>query len=174
FCQWVQLYGLDEPSLALLLATFRDVFPETLVLRPSGARELLLVGSARPLAIDEARVVERLRAPKVAAALARAGLLYAEELLGEVVAGTADVDAFAAGAPLNTDDSGRIELRAPALRFLPPEVAERALERLAGAPRGLTSAFAAAPPARRIAIAEGAARVRNFAAAEAWVRTLGD
>jgi predicted membrane-bound spermidine synthase len=170
FCQWIQLYGLDEPDLRALAATFRSAFPEVLVLRPRGAREILLLGAERPFAIDADRAAARIPA----AVLARAGLERADEMLGEIVAGTADVDAFAAGARPNTDDANEVEFRAPLTRWAPPRTAEVAFEHLAGAPRGLVGAFVPLAPARRLALAEGAAAVGNVAAAEAWVRSLGD
>jgi predicted membrane-bound spermidine synthase len=174
FCQWVQLYGLDLDGLRTIVATFRTAFPEVLALHPRGTRELLLVGGARPFAIEPAAVARRLEAPRVAAMLRAAGLRTVEEVLGQVVAATADIDAFAAGAPINTDDSGLVEFRAPRTRFLPPAEAERAFEALAGSPRGLAAAFAPLPADARIALSEGAAAIGHFAAARAWLRTLGD
>lgn len=170
FCQWVQLYGLDEEALKTLLATFRTAFPEVLVLRPRGAREILLVGGAAAFRIDADEVGARV--PPVL--FARAGFAGGGDLLGEIVAGRADVDAFAAGAPVNTDDAGLVEFRAPLTRWISPRRAEIAFEHLAGSPRALEAAFAPLGPAERLALAEAAASDENFAAAEAWVRSMGD
>src|SRR5690606_37290535 len=42
FCQWFQLYSMDQEALFSGLATFMAVFPDILVFNPPGALELLL------------------------------------------------------------------------------------------------------------------------------------
>ncbi len=44
FCQWLQLYGMDEHGLASALSTFDSVFPTCLVYHPHGAGELIVLG----------------------------------------------------------------------------------------------------------------------------------
>ncbi len=170
FCQWLQLYGLDRDGLATLLATFKSAFPEVLVLRPRGARELLLVGSARPFRID-ANAPEWKGTP-------------AGDLLGEIAAATPEVDRLAAGAPENGDDDGRIEFLAARTRFVESAEAERLAAHLRFAPAvpdegtqasgGFAHVFAFVPPQRAVELAEEASRAGNFGTAESWLRLLGD
>jgi len=170
FCQWVQLYGLDEPSFRTLVATFHSVFPQALVLRPRGSREVLLLGAETAFSLG-------LSADD-------------EEVLGAIVAGPADVAAFAAGAPLNTDDRPLVELRAPRTRYAPKERATELLRALAGRPTGLCglvrrdlkvawgdeagSALALDAVKLSAVLAEAAEKSGNLWAAEAWLRCLGD
>ncbi|MBU6450307.1 MAG: fused MFS/spermidine synthase [Cyanobacteria bacterium REEB67] len=48
FCQWLQLYGLDEKTLHAALKTFQAVFPDCLVFHQPGAGEILLLGFNGP------------------------------------------------------------------------------------------------------------------------------
>jgi spermidine synthase len=73
--QWVQIYQLSTESLRSVLATYQKVFPHVLVFRVGGlsnGKDLLLVGSNRPLNLD--RLSERFRDPRMAAELARVDL----------------------------------------------------------------------------------------------------
>lgn len=43
FCQWLQLYAIDEKSLLVLLNTIHSAFPSTYVFHPHGSGEILIV-----------------------------------------------------------------------------------------------------------------------------------
>ncbi len=43
FCQWLQLYAIDEKSLLMLLNTIHSAFPSTYVFHPHGSGEILIV-----------------------------------------------------------------------------------------------------------------------------------
>ena len=62
FCQWVPLYGMSEESTRSLVATFRSVFPHTLAFRD---RDLILLGSDRPIRFSFQRLLERFEDPSV-------------------------------------------------------------------------------------------------------------
>jgi spermidine synthase len=109
-CQWFHLYGMSEESARSLVATFRSVFPHTLVF---GERDLLLLGSRQPLRFDVARMQEQIGNRGVATSLARAKVQHPFDLLVELRLDQAGAEAFARGAPLNTDDNMRLELMAP-------------------------------------------------------------
>ncbi len=165
FCQWVQLYGIDRLSFRTLLGTFRAAFPNAAVLRPRGVQQILLIGSKAPLAIDPARVVGAVSLPDVQRMLGLAGLTHPYDLLGELVAGPEDVAAFAAGAPLNTDDNCLIELAVPRTRYVPAAEAQAIYDELTGAARGLRRLLAA-DRATIVKVADAAERAGNLAAAE--------
>jgi spermidine synthase len=109
-CQWFHLYGMSEESTRSLVATFRSVFPHTLVF---GERDLLLLGSRQPLRFDVARMQAALQDRGVATSLNRARVQFPFDLLVELRLDEAGAEAFARGAPLNTDDNMRLELMAP-------------------------------------------------------------
>jgi spermidine synthase len=48
FCQWIQLYSIDEQCLAVLCRTFQTIFPQTYIIHYPGAGEIILVGLNRP------------------------------------------------------------------------------------------------------------------------------
>ena len=100
FVQWVQIYQLSTESLRSVLATYHSVFPHVLVFRVGGlnqGKDLLLVGSKRPLNLD--------RLP----ADIRSWFVCDEMKLGPAVA----------GAKINTDDNMHIEMTVPREAFRP-------------------------------------------------------
>jgi tetratricopeptide (TPR) repeat protein len=109
-CQWFHLYGMSEESTRSLLATFRGVFPHVLVF---GDRDLLLLGSRRPLRFDLARMRAVLANRGVETSLSRAQVRDPFDLLVELRLDEKGAEAMASGAPLNTDDNMRLELMAP-------------------------------------------------------------
>lgn len=121
FVQWVQIYQLSTESLRSVLATYHSVFPHVLMFRYVGVnkgKDLLLVGSKRPLTLD--RLPERLlrmggpvqtqlRDLKSEEAEVRSWLVCDETKLGPAVA----------GAKINTDDNMYIEMTVPREAFRP-------------------------------------------------------
>ena len=110
FCQWVPLYGMSEESTRSLVATFRSVFPHTIAFRD---RDLILLGSDRPIRFSFQRLLERFEDPSVKQSLEQAFVRYPTDLLVKLRLDEAGVEAFSRGAPLNTDDNMRLELAAP-------------------------------------------------------------
>jgi spermidine synthase len=74
FCQWLQLYGMDEHGLASALTTFHSVFPECLVFHPTGAGELIVLGFKSKKAPDIGMVRQNFLEPNRRRLLARAGI----------------------------------------------------------------------------------------------------
>jgi len=100
FVQWLQIYQLSTESLRSVLATYQKVFPHVLVFRVGGldkGKDLLLVGSQRPLTLD--------RLPEET----RSWLVCDETKLGPAVV----------GAKVNTDDNMYIEMTVPREAFRP-------------------------------------------------------
>jgi spermidine synthase len=100
FVQWVQIYQLSTESLRSVLATYQKVFPHVLVFRVSGkGKDLLLVGSNRPLNLDRVQQQEEIRS----------WFVCDETKLAPAVA----------GAKINTDDNMHIEMTVPREAFRP-------------------------------------------------------
>jgi hypothetical protein len=118
--QWVQIYQLSTESLRSVLATYQKVFPHVLVFRVGGlsnGKDLLLVGSNRPMNLD--RLAERLRDSRIAAELARVGLKSEADIRSWYVCDESRLGPAVAGAKINTDDNMHIEMTVPREAFQP-------------------------------------------------------
>jgi spermidine synthase len=118
FTQWVQLYGMDVSAFGSVLRTFLDAFPETLMIHVGGGSgEVLLVGSAMPLAFDWNAIRNLFSHPDVTADLARLGVFDPGSILQRVLIGGADLRLLVLPYPLNTDDNCRLEFSSLANLF---------------------------------------------------------
>jgi spermidine synthase len=118
--QWVQIYQLSTESLRSVLATYQRVFPHVLVFRVGGlsnGKDLLLVGSNRPLSLD--RLSERFKDPRMAAELARVDLKSEADIRSWYVCDESRLGPAVAGAKINTDDNMHIEMTVPREAFRP-------------------------------------------------------
>jgi spermidine synthase len=118
--QWVQIYQLSTESLRSVLATYQKVFPHVLVFRVGGlsnGKDLLLVGSNRPLNLD--RLSERFKDPRMVAELARVDLKSEADIRSWYVCDESRLGPAVAGAKINTDDNMHIEMTVPREAFRP-------------------------------------------------------
>jgi hypothetical protein len=103
-----------------VLATYHKVFPHVLVFRVGGlsnGKDLLLIGSNRPLNLD--RLSERLRDPRMSTELARVDLKSEADIRGWYVCDESRLGPAVTGAKLNTDDNMHIEMTVPREAFRP-------------------------------------------------------
>ena len=110
FAQWFHLYGMSEDLAREVMATFRSVFPHVVAFND---RDLILLGSDRPITFSLDQMTRRFADPGVRASLAEAFVRYPADLLVKLRLDEHGTAAFAAGATLNTDDNMRLELAAP-------------------------------------------------------------
>jgi spermidine synthase len=103
---WVPANGIDEADLKTLLRSFQAVFPHTSVwfMNTLATDFLIVVGTPDRLAIDLARLRERMSAPEVRQDLETVGLEDPCRLLYTFLADDADLAACLGPGPLNTDD----------------------------------------------------------------------
>ena len=116
FCQWLPLHQLDENMLRIIVRTFLEVFPDAqawLLHLNVDIPVLGLVGSLEPAHYSNQWVEQRLNGSPLAEALKQLALADSLRLFGQLVAGSNQLRAFAAGAPLNTDDQPRITFGTP-------------------------------------------------------------
>jgi spermidine synthase len=106
--QWWPLPAQNDEDSRSLVRSFLDVFPHASAWTTE-LHEVLLVGSARPLELDGARVERRWAQPEVAAALAEVGIESAAALLATWLTDRAGLERYAGDAPPVTDDRPRIE-----------------------------------------------------------------
>ena len=110
-CQWLPIYGLSVENYKSIIASFVAVFPETSLWQIG--IDSLLIGSKAPLEFDLESLAARLAEPTVEEQLRLVGLEGAEDFLAEFALDDAAVRAYAAGAPLNTDDNLYLEFASP-------------------------------------------------------------
>jgi spermidine synthase len=109
FCQWVQLYELSPGTLASMLASFLEVFPEGQAYRMCRGADLLLVSTPK----DCRFALERLRTPESRRLLERVGIRSPNGVAGYYVGPLSGLRDLAAGAHLNSDDLPVVEYWAP-------------------------------------------------------------
>jgi spermidine synthase len=120
FVQWVQIYQLSIDSLRSALATYSQVFPHVMMFRVGGAskgKDLLLVGSNRPLTLD--RLAERLKDSRVATELTRVEMNSEQNIRDWYVCDESKLSPALTGAIINTDDNMHIETTVPKEAFRP-------------------------------------------------------
>ncbi len=117
FAQWVQMYGMSPENVAVLLRTFRSVFPYAYVFNTIPRTDLVLVGRLEPLTIDPVRLERRASQPGIREDLARVDVESAAQMLARGRLGPAELAELTEltpdGAQLNTDDNAWIEFHAP-------------------------------------------------------------
>jgi spermidine synthase len=114
FCQWAQLYELAPWNVKTIYRTLREEFPHVLAFSPEDlSSDTILIASTTPIRLDRHRLEQRLADPATGREAARAGLGSAHDVLAHLLLGPEEVEAFSAGAELNTDDNARIEFAAP-------------------------------------------------------------
>ena len=96
--QWIGSTG--ETEYKLIMRTFVTVFPHT-TLWHGGS---LMVGSSRPLVLDEVAFLRKMGSPVSRAALESMGFSSFENLLSRYTAGPAELRAFLGEGPILTDD----------------------------------------------------------------------
>jgi spermidine synthase len=123
FCQWIQLYAIDPPYLAVVLRTFNDVFANVALFHQRGAGELIIVGFNDDAdAFDAKSAGARLaNNPAVRAQLARLGIGGVGDVLATKIGDKStvarlclDEAAHWARTPRNTDNNLFTEYALPA------------------------------------------------------------
>src|SRR5688572_12492282 len=111
-CQWAHTYDISKDDLRSIVATFLSVFPNgTLWL--VGDADVLLLGSTEPLDLRIAGMADAMKRPGVSEDLASVGVSGPFSLISLFVAQGKPLQAWAAGAPLQTDDRSQLEFSGP-------------------------------------------------------------
>ena len=117
-CQWLALHQMELDTLRPVIAAFREVFPNAVMILASNSLETPVIGLVArvnapmegPTEVSErlARIAHRLR-PE----LQRAGLLDAEAVLGSTLAGGHRLQSWLGDVPANSDDQPVVAYTAP-------------------------------------------------------------
>ncbi len=111
-CQWAHTYDITTDDLKSIVATFLSVFPDgTLWLVGDG--DVLLIGSSGPLDDRLAGMSQAWERPGVKEDLASVGATEPFHLLSMLVAEGRQLEAWSAGAPIQTDDRTELEFSGP-------------------------------------------------------------
>ncbi len=122
FCQWLPLHQLDLPTLASIVRSFLAVYPDGKAMLATQSLDtpvLGLVAQPGTRGFSANRVRERLAQVHVEDGPAAYGFIDELSVLGSFVAGPRALAAFAAEAPLNTDDRPVVTHRAPRITYAP-------------------------------------------------------
>jgi spermidine synthase len=111
-CQWAHTYNISDEDLRSIVATFVSVFPDGSAWLV-GASDLLLIGPTSPLAALDTGIAEGWRRPGVAADLNEVKAADPFGILTSFVAQGRDLQEYASGAPVQTDDRLSLEYSAP-------------------------------------------------------------
>lgn len=120
FCQWLPLHQLDEAMLRVITRTLLEVFPDATawLLRFNVDTPVLgLVGRVRSGRYSADWLEGRLAHAPLAEHLKSLALADTLRLFGHLLAGPAELRAWAGQAPLNTDDHPRVTFAAPEFSF---------------------------------------------------------
>ncbi len=117
-CQWAHTYDISSDDLRSIVATFLTAFPDGSMWLVGDA-DVLLIGSAAPVDDRVGGIAAAWQRPGVAADLASVGALDAYAVTSLFIAQGPALQAWAAGAPLQTDDRSQIEFSGPRNIFGP-------------------------------------------------------
>lgn len=114
FAQWVQLYEIRPENVQVVVATFLESFEHVVAFSsmPKGT-DLMLIGSREPMHFPASGFEKAWEDETIRAELERAGIERPMDLYGLMFMNRQELEDFARGAPLNTDDNGLLEFRAP-------------------------------------------------------------
>ena len=120
FCQWLPLHQIDTEMFRVITRTFLTVFPDTqawLLRFNVDAPVVGLVGRTGQISYSTNWLETRVESPLLAERLQRLALGDSLRLLGNLLAGPAELDAFARGARINTDDNSAVLFGAPEFTY---------------------------------------------------------
>ena len=113
FCQWVQTYQTSPATIRTVFRTLVTRFPHGQLFFIDKTGDLVILASDAPMGLDLDRLAAAMARPDVARDLERVGVSSLPDLL-RYYRGTLERIAREAGAgPVNTDDNGWLEHRAP-------------------------------------------------------------
>ena len=127
FCQWLHSYNMSTEDLRTIIGTFRTAFPHAM-LWTLNENDFLLLGSPASLTLDESLIQRNFE--RVAADLREVQVHDVYSIVSLLLLRDEELDRFAAGAKLNTDDLPILEFRAP--RFIHANTASQNFAVLSG------------------------------------------
>lgn len=112
-CQWIASGEMGERELRMLVRAFLNVFPETTLWREGFMGPLLLIGTQRPLRIDQAALGRRMQHPALRDDLAAIRMHGPNRMLGLFIAGPEGTRRWVGDVPSVTDDRTYVDFSTP-------------------------------------------------------------
>lgn len=109
--QWIPIHHMSLEDIKSLVAAFVDVFPNSAMWYTKW--DVIMIGSAREMALDFQSITEKMNSPAVKASLAEIGVYNASHLLSNYMVGPEGLKRFVGGAVPVTDDLPTVEFTAP-------------------------------------------------------------
>lgn len=172
FCQWVQCYQTSPATLRTIFRTLRTRFPHGQLFFVDSSADLIILASVdREVILDPASIEAAFTHEAIARDLARVGVGSAADLFRYYRGRLERVAAAAGEGPINTDDNGWLEHRAP-LDLLSGEGSEGHLAWSHEVAADLAASLRSAEPARAATLLEEAAARARAAGNESAARGL--
>ncbi|MDR9499651.1 MAG: fused MFS/spermidine synthase [Hydrogenovibrio sp.] len=111
YSQWVNLFRMDSDTLASVLKTFYDVFPQGVVFGVMRSGDLVLLGGRQQMVLDYERTKRYFQNSSVANMLRYGDLRYVEELPDYFLFTSHEARLASEGAEIATDANLLIEMR---------------------------------------------------------------
>jgi spermidine synthase len=111
-CQWAHTYNISDADLRSIVDTFLSAFPDGSAWLV-GTSDLLLIGSTAPLRALDAGIAAAWNRPGIAEDLAQVEAADPFAILTSFIAHGRDLQQYAAGARVQTDDRVPLEYSAP-------------------------------------------------------------
>ena len=130
FCQWLPLYQMEEEVAAMITRSFLEVFPHAdayIGAFNAVTPALALIGSSVENRVDPKILETRMSTPGLSQQLEALALDDIFDLLGSRIANREQLESFADGAPLNTDDLPIVMFTAPAFIYRARAAASKTL-----------------------------------------------
>jgi len=118
FCQWLHYYNMAETDMRGAIGTLLATFPQGTFWMPSYG-DSFFIGSDAPPRIDPALIRRKMSLPYATENLRRLNISPPESILGFLVWGPHDLERFAAGARICTDDFPYLEFTTGRIRHRP-------------------------------------------------------
>jgi spermidine synthase len=113
YLQWLQIYEISPDNVRSILGTLSRVFPEVLVFQPQHSRADLLIVAGDGVTLDWKNLERRFADPRTREELKRLDILNPEDIVARLLLPASGVRTWTRGFQENTDDSARVEYRAP-------------------------------------------------------------
>jgi spermidine synthase len=113
YLQWLQIYEISPDNVRAILGTLSRVFPEVLVFQPQHSRADLLIVAGDGVTLDWKNLERRFADARTRAELQRLDIQSPEDIVARLLLSASGVRTWTRVFHENTDDSARVEYRAP-------------------------------------------------------------
>jgi spermidine synthase len=110
---WLATWELEDRDVRMLVRAFVEAFPYASAWDSQHLGEWVLIGSKQPLAVDPARLAQRMSEPRLAQDLAKIGIRSPADLLALYLKGGEFLKTYSQAVPPVTDDRSVVDYTIP-------------------------------------------------------------